>query len=80
MNSSAHPIHVGGEEIGSVAGFAPASAGEPWSYVGVENGRLATASVEIANGRLRDWNDGEWFSLSPTAAIEDRFASARRMI
>ena len=74
MSGSAHPIHVGGEEIGSIAGFAPADAGEPWSYVGVENGELAIASVEIANGQLRDWNDGQVFPLTPVSTLEECFA------
>lgn len=75
MSGSAHPIHVGSEEIGSVAVFAPmANSGAPWSYLGVENGELAVASVEIANGKLRDWNDGQVFSLSPMTPLETPFA------
>lgn len=53
MSASARPLHVGGEEIGSVAEFSPASAGEPWSYLGVENAQLAVDAVELAKGRLR---------------------------
>ncbi len=59
MNASARPIHVGGEEVGSVAVFEPEEDGAPWSYLGVENADLAVDSLMLAKGELREWKSGQ---------------------
>ena len=59
MSASARPIHVGREEIGSVAVFTPEEDGAPWSYLGVENADLAVDSLRLAKGELRDWKTGQ---------------------
>ena len=59
MSTSARPIHVGGEEIGSVAVFEPEEDGAPWSYLGVENKDLAVDSLLLAKGELREWKSGQ---------------------
>ena len=59
MSASARPIHVGGEEIGSVAVFKPEEDGAPWSYLGVENADLAIDSLLLAKGELREWKTGQ---------------------
>lgn len=59
MSASARPIHVGREEIGSVAVFEPEEDGAPWSYLGVENADLAVDSLLLAKGELRCWNTGQ---------------------
>ena len=59
MSTSTYPIRVGEEEIGQVAVFPPEEDGAPWSYLGVENARLAMDSLQLAKGELRHWETGE---------------------
>lgn len=75
MSASARPIHVGREEIGSVAVFAPEDDGAPWSYLGVENADLAVDSLRLAKGELRCWNSGQSHKIPcGMTTIENLFA------
>lgn len=64
MSARAGPIHVGGEEIGSMAVFEPEEDGAPWSYLGVENSDLAVDALLLAKGKLRSWNTGQVHVIS----------------
>ena len=51
MSTSACPIHVGREEIGFIAAFAPDWDGAPWSYLGVGNADLAVGRFSATGQR-----------------------------
>ena len=56
--TGAHPIVVGGEELGQIATFDPV-AGEPWSHLGVLHADLAMMAKRIADdGVLPDIDGG----------------------
>ena len=77
MSASAYPIRVGEEEIGQVAVFSPLGKGAPWSYLGVENARLAIDSLQLAKGELRHWETGEVFEfpcIDKTATLDRLFS------